>query len=399
LIIAQSWVYNIAVSIVLKWILIGRRKPGPFAEDSVLRTMADWIADYHHRIATFVLHELFSNSRVWNLVQRLYGVDIDMYSKTSQLIPPSQADLVSIKRSFVSVAFLNTKWNGEYTRTDIKESSIGWGVRLGASVELARTVVPPMRYVTESTVRETADERYSNLSFLSQLWLEGLLLLLYLASFSMVLLSMVPSYELWMNVIQPASVWIAVPTLAMLLAAQTIAWLVLLYVLSLAGLGGRSFQGRSKPWNAAFYVVYHSYNWCVQNFTMMSVLWGTPLFGFFLNLLGANVEGRFLFFGTTLFDIPYLSVADRTVSDGARLFGHYAVFSNITLGPVRVSGILHENTLAMANSTVSVRQESGPWRYIESDEVDHGTPDTTEAAEKSASLFHATDMADLEAQI
>ncbi len=123
------------------------------------------------------------------------------------------------------------------------------------------------------------------------------------------------------------------------------------------------------------------------------------MLGFVFKSLGANVEGRFLYFGSTLYEIPYLSVADRTVSDGARLFGHYAVFSNITLGPVRVSGILHENTLAMANSTVSVRQESGPWRYIESDEVDHGTLDTTEAAEKSASLFHATDMADLEAQI
>jgi hypothetical protein len=215
----------------------------------------------------------------------------------------------------------------------------------------------------------------------------------------MVLLSMVPSYELWMNVIQPASVWIAVPTLAMLLAIQSIAWLVLLYVLSLAGLGGTSFKGRSKPWNEAFYCVYHSYNWCVQNFTMMSVLWGTPLFGFVLHLLGANVEGRFLYFGNTLFEIPYLSVADRTVSDGAKLVGHYAVYSNVTLGPVRVSGILHENTLAMANSTVSGRKESGPWRYIESDEVDNGTPELTEATEKSASLFHATDMADLEAQI
>jgi hypothetical protein len=296
----------------------------------------------------------------------------------------------------------NTKWNDEYTRTDIKESSIGWGVQLGASVELARTVVPPMRYVTESTVRETADERYSDDEryttqsfFLSQLWLEGILVLLYSVMCFMVLLSMVPSYELWMNGIQPASVWIAVPTLAMLLAAQSITSLLCLYVVSLAGLGGRSFQGRSKPWNNSFYKVYHSYNWIVQNLSMMSVLWGTPLFGFLLKLLGADVEGRFLFFGSYLLEIPYLSVADRTVSDGAKLTGHSVVYSNITLGPVRVSGILHENTLAMANSTVSGRKESGPWRYIESDEVDHGTSDTTEAAEKSASSFNATDIADL----
>jgi acyl-CoA synthetase (AMP-forming)/AMP-acid ligase II len=395
LIIAQSMVYNVAVSIVLKWILIGRRKPGPFA-DSVLRTVADWIVDYHHGIGTFVLHELSSNSRVWNLVQRLYGVDIDMHSRTNELIPPSQADLISIKRSFVSTVFFNNKLNGEYKRTDINESSIGWGVRVGASVELTRTVVPPIRYVTESTVRETVDERYSSQSFLSLLWSEGILLLLYLVLFSMVLLSMVPSYELWMNVIQPASVWIAVPTLAMLLATQTISSLVLFYVLSLAGLGWTSFKGHSKPWNKAFYGVYHSYNWCVQNFTMMSVLWGTPLFGFVLNLLGANVEGRFLFFGSYLFEIPYLSVADRTVSDGAKLVGHSSVYSNITLGPVRVSGILHENTLAMANSTVSAGcKESGPWRYIESDEVEYRKPE--DATEGKTSTGRGA--GDLEAQI
>jgi hypothetical protein len=179
----------------------------------------------------------------------------------------------------------------------------------------------------------------------------------------------------------------------MVLAAQTISSLALLYVLSMAGLGGISFKGRSKPWNEAIYGVYHSYNWCVQNFTMMSVLWGTPLFGFVLNLLGANVEGRLLYFGSTLSEIPYLSLADRTVSDGARLLGHYAVFSNVTLGPVRVSGILHENTLAMANSSVSGCKESGPWRYVQSYEVEYRKPrDTIEGKE-------LTERADLEGQI
>jgi hypothetical protein len=266
----------------------------------------------------------------------------------------------------VSTVFFNTELNGEYKQTEIKESSIGWGVQVGASVELTRTVVPPLRYVTESTVREAADERYCySQSYLSLLFSERIVLLLYLVSYFMVLLSIVPSYELWMNVIQPSSVWIAVPRLAMMLGTQTISFLVLLYVISLAGFGGTSFKGRSKPWNEAFYNVYHSYNWCTQNVTMMSDLWGTPLFGFVLNLLGANVEGRFLYFGSTLFEIPYLSVVDRTVSDGAKLLGHYAVYSNIALSPVRASGILHENTLLLANSTVSDGcKENGPWRYI-----------------------------------
>jgi hypothetical protein len=208
------------------------------------------------------------------------------------------------------------------------------------------------------------------------------------------LVSMVPSFELWMNVIQPASVWIAVPTLAMVLATQTISLLVLLYVISLAGLGGTSCKGRSKPWNKALYSVYHSYNWGVQHWTMMSVLWGTPMLGLVLNLLGANVEGRFLYFGSILYEIPYLSVADRTVSDGGKLLGHYVVYSNITLGPVRVSGILHENTLAVANSTVSTGcKESGPWRYITSDEVEHRKPEDTTEGQTS------TERHDLEAQI
>jgi hypothetical protein len=74
--------------------------------------------------------------------------------------------------------------------------------------------------------------------------------------------------------------------------------------------------------------------------------------------------------------------------------GNYVVHSNMTLGPVRASGILHENKLAVANSTVSAgSEESGPWRHITSDEVEHRKPeDMTEekACDKSA---------DLEAQI
>jgi hypothetical protein len=97
----------------------------------VLKTRADWIADYHHRIETSVLYGLPINSRVWNLVQRLYGVDIDsMHSKILDLIPPLQAGLISIKKRYfvTSTAFFNTKLNGEYKRTDnIKESSIGFG--------------------------------------------------------------------------------------------------------------------------------------------------------------------------------------------------------------------------------------------------------------------------------
>jgi hypothetical protein len=171
-------------------------------------------------------------------------------------------------------------------------------------VEFTRNVVAPIRYMTERTVREAADERNPSQSFSSLLWSEGLLLLLFLVSFFMVLLSMVPSYELWMNVIQPASVWIAVLTLAMLLAVQIISLVVLLHVLSLAALGGTSFKGRSKPLNKTFYTAYLSCGWFFQKWTMMSVLWGTPLFGFVLNLLGANVEGRFLYCGKIFTKYP-----------------------------------------------------------------------------------------------
>jgi hypothetical protein len=177
-----------------------------------------------------------------------------MHSKINGLIPPSQADLRSIKRSFASAAFFNTELDGECKRTDVKESSVGWGFKVVASVELTRTVALPLRHVKESTVREAAGERHSSQFFLSLLFLsEGIVLLLHLVSFFMVLVSMVPSFELWMNVIQPASVWIAVSTLAMLLATEIMSFLVFLRdVLLLAVLEGHHSKDvphrKGEPW-------------------------------------------------------------------------------------------------------------------------------------------------------
>jgi hypothetical protein len=81
------------------------------------------------------------------------------------------------------------------------------------------------------------------------------------------------------------------------------------------------------------------------------------------------------------------SIADSTVSDGAQLMGHYAVHSNINLGPVRLSGILHESTLLMANSTVSAGCK-------ESDEVEFRKPEDTTTEGNTS-----TERADIKTQI
>jgi len=74
-------ILTIASSIIFKWILIGRRTPGPL-RNSLWRVAADWAADYHYNIAmSLPLVSVLNNSRIWNVVLMMYGMDIDLHSQ------------------------------------------------------------------------------------------------------------------------------------------------------------------------------------------------------------------------------------------------------------------------------------------------------------------------------
>jgi acyl-CoA synthetase (AMP-forming)/AMP-acid ligase II len=345
-------------SVAVKWLLIGKRQPGP-CKESLWREAADWAADFHFFAATRLLNSVSRYSRFWNIILWLHGMDID--EQSSILIgsfPPSQLDLISLRNSFCPVGSFETRKDGQCYRTDIIESSLGRNYCIGPGKKIVRATIQPMSFVQHDVIRDDLDKRCTTTSlpdmFLleAEYWFYGILLIILVGY-----LSLIPSFEVWMLVSPPSVFW-AVPTLAVVFFLQTVSWSVIYFLFELAR--HRGSAARTKPWSTAVFLhpalFFHEWS-------LVSVLKGTPLFWPVACLLGVKVDGRFLYFGDFIWDGPFLTIKDRTVCDKIVMNGHYVVHKEITLGPTVVSGILHEGTYVMANG-VALNKTSGPWRAI-----------------------------------
>jgi hypothetical protein len=84
------------------------------------------------------------------------------------------------------------------------------------------------------------------------------------------------------------------------------------------------------------------------------LLCGTPFFNVVARFLGATMEGRALFLEAKLYDWPYLTLADKTiVEEGAIITGHTVVFQELTIGPVRLAGVIHDKAAVSPGSFIT----------------------------------------------
>lgn len=282
-------VFSLAASIVIKWLLIGKRHPGAM-ETSLMRPFNNWAADYHFRLSTVILFSISSNSRVWNAILMLYGMDIDFWSKVGAVsFPPSQVDLVSIKQSFVSKVSFEVEDNGEYHQTVIEESSLGYDAVIGSGVRVARSVVAPNRYVTTDAIANTDGV---NIASKGQVFFASLQTdMLYVLFFMLLFASMLPACELVTAVGRSAG-WSPkyfAPLFLILCLVQLASFLLLLKLIQLLTYG---FSLKSKPWSVPMYGVYITANWALQTWSFLPLLWGTPWFNGILCLLGARFRGK-----------------------------------------------------------------------------------------------------------
>ena len=68
--------------------------------------------------------------------------------------------------------------------------------------------------------------------------------------------------------------------------------------------------------------------------------------------------------GNKLYDVPYLTILDKTVVDSSSLNGHSVVYGDVSLGPTIVKGILHEGTTCLGNSNLSANVETMPYHFV-----------------------------------
>jgi len=364
-------VVSTLLSVMMKWILIGKRRPGP-VNNSLWRNFADWAADWHFRVSTDLVYGISSYSRIWNVVLWLYGMDIDFYSTVQALsFSPSKMDLVKIKQSFVSSGLsINVNDGKTYRHIELNKSSIGHLVHIEPEyssdtmkeILVKQATIPPMSCITHNinNYGSSTKKQYQKMSCWELLKYDVLVAIGYSIYWVLLFCTFIPPYELWMHCFgNPSSIWVAVPALTSALALQTISWIFLCLIFQSITLA--FCTERATPWSRALYCVNVDVSWALQTFSFISVTLGSPTYNYFVRMLGGKINGRTLLFPNMLHDFSLLSFEDKTIADSSIITGHYVVYNSVVLGPSCISGILHEGTYA-ANASICAIESEPCWR-------------------------------------
>ncbi|CAB9500899.1 expressed unknown protein [Seminavis robusta] len=361
------FVYAISMlvsSVLVKWLLIGRRNPGP-AREYVWQAFADWAADYHFSLAILLYRIVASQSRLSNLLLMLHGMSLDFASKVNiACFPPSKVDMICMRRSFVANCTFDVRKNGEFRKTIIEDSTIGSGSHIAPGMSLCRAVVPPLSFVGED-VDKKGMKHMSHLVNSWRLYFHEIVnLYLHCVFIAVFYVTLLPAYKYWMLFyeagINGGHFWIVSVGVITIL---TYTWALVLLVLQAIALCGVS-EKRPYPWSMPFYNVYQSFLDTFQEYSLAwHVLYGTQLLNDCIRLLGANVHGRALLFARSFADFPLLTIGDKAVVDGARVSGNVTLYDFVELAPSYTSGIVYDGSVIMGNG-LGIKQRIGPFRAI-----------------------------------
>lgn len=119
------------------------------------------------------------------------------------------------------------------------------------------------------------------------------------------------------------------------------------------------------------------------------------MFLLWARIMGASMEGSTLYFGEQIFDLPLITIGDRTVVDNNLIVGHNTDYGRRTFGRSRVHGLVQEKTFVLANGSTAGREESGPWHTIT--KVERTSEPPTRRASSLMSMLTRSTFMDLEA--
>ncbi|CAB9504037.1 Putative fatty-acid--CoA ligase FadD21 [Seminavis robusta] len=348
-------------SIVVKWVLLGRRLAGKI-HTNIWTEFVEWAADYHFFLSTLVFQTFSLNSRFCNLLLAAHGMDIDLASKVYfDSFPPSKMDLIHVRRSFVAGVSFDVRKYGAYYPTHIHDSSIGESAHVNAGLVISNAVIPPVSVVSART--QLQDFAKSDQTLPDFSWSKELVVtLVYIMVVMCFKTSVYAGYRYWAFFDKQVPGWCVVFFLAGSITIQATCWMLFILVLQYVTFFGVS-EDQPNPWSPAIYAVYLSSSAQFQTWSAVTILWGTQLFNDVARLFGSTIDGRALYFGNRMYDGPFLTVSNRTVSDGSQLCGHSIVYEQVKLGPTKVAGLVHEGTLVIANASITSKH-SGPWRPV-----------------------------------
>ncbi|CAB9519720.1 D-alanine--D-alanyl carrier protein ligase [Seminavis robusta] len=349
-------------SIALKWLLIGKRDPSDEYEGSLYNQATNWACDFHFHAAGFALAPFCGASKIWNIIFFLHGLDIDLESRINGLyahFQPSKVDFVKIQKSFASAISLDLSKQGG-GKIEIINSSVGYNANLHSGIKIMQSTIPPRSDVSESVydLNQQSSHGLSKPSLIVTLHAELLQVLLNVILFA----SIIPSYEIGLVATTSSSSGIAALGLGTAFVLQWFVWIQLTRAVE-----GILFKLPNHIQLSCF-GVYINAVWVFRVGNLLEkLLYGTPMFGHYAKLMGAEVTGDLWYFGDELYEYGKLHFKGDVLVDCSHLSGHYVDGKGLTLEDTHVSGVLHPGCYASAGSLVSAA-EHGPWKvFLRSD--------------------------------
>ncbi|CAB9510351.1 D-alanine--D-alanyl carrier protein ligase [Seminavis robusta] len=343
-------------SIIMKWLLIGKRDPSTEYEGTLWRRATNWACDYHFRIAAWTLGNFMGGSKLASLIQWLHGLDVDAVSAlftATAIFPPSKVDYMKVRQSFLSLAhFELDRPAGE--KIEILGSSLGRDTVVHAGAKVIRSNIPSRSQVSDKIY--DLNPPYARCSpSLLQFFLPELAQLILLA---FIFWSIIPSFELAASVSGGNhSSGVVTLVVGVAIAFQFLVWILIAKINEWAVLNVVPPKIQTH-----LFSVYTSYVEGFRDGNPVEVfLMGTPMFQMYVRVMGAEVNGDLWFFDCTLDEFANYHFQGNTVVDNAYPRGHYFDINGLTLDDVYISGVVHPGCYIAAGAIVDGK-ENGSWK-------------------------------------
>ncbi|CAB9524879.1 Putative fatty-acid--CoA ligase FadD21 [Seminavis robusta] len=364
--VVLSTILGLVFTIPLKWILIGRRRAG--RKESGWEKLLQWMVDYHFEIYRTLFDLVAENTLMVNVYLMALGMSIDLDSKVWLFVlPPSKVDLVNIKCSFVSAADFDVTASGKPEMIVVYNSSIGHTVVLEGGTTIRNTEVIPFSTISTDLIGD-AEKWSSNQQRLPHLCER---LLVDLAAIPVLLgtvASFLPTYEFYQRAVFLNNLiagWqFPVLKLALALVVHCATWYLGGFLLHHVMYCCNARSAR-KPWSRTLYAIYLDVTTNFWDLSLLSLTWGTPIINLALTGYGCKIQGPLLYLGRRLYDAPLISIQGPSIIDGSWVNGHSVVYGRTQFGETKVSGVLHEFTVCLANTNMTEpNREVGPMHFV-----------------------------------
>ncbi|CAB9531010.1 MSMEG_5435/MSMEI_5285 [Seminavis robusta] len=344
--------FAVVTSILMKWLLIGKRDPSEAYQGTCWRRATNWACDYHFRVAAWMLGKFMGTSRFDTFALWCHGLDVDVVSvlhTASTIFSPSKVDYVKIRNSFLALTEIELDIpSGE--KIEISHSSVGRNTIVGAGAKVIRSNLPSRSQVSDKIYDFNPPNRCLEATWrfiLLEVILPEVALLILIA---IIFWSIIPVYELSAAIIgKSSSPSVLVLVIVGATVFQFLIWILLAKIIEWAFLN-------VVPQNGFFHVYIFYAIWFRGGNPIEMVLMGTVFFKHYAQFMGAEVDGDLLFFDSILLEFGNYHFQGNTYPRG-----HYFDINGLTIDDVYISGVVHPGCYIAAGAVVNA-EECGPWK-------------------------------------